>query len=58
MKVMPFPETLLALTPERHATHTRIRSFALGVQLVSATLLTLVPDPLTVASVLIATRYL
>ena len=52
------PDIELTVTLERHATHTRIRSFALGVQLVSATLLTLVPDPLTVASVLIATRYL
>jgi hypothetical protein len=55
---MPLPDIELTVTLERHATHTRIRSFALGVQLVSATLLTLVPDPLTVASVLIATRYL
>ena len=53
--VIPLPLMLEHVTPERHATHTRIRSFALGVHDVALMLETLVPEPVTVAAVLMAT---
>lgn len=53
--VMPLPDIDETVTPERHATHTRIRSFALGVHDDALMLDTLVPEPVTVAAVLIAT---
>jgi hypothetical protein len=53
---MPLPETLLTVTPERQATQTRMRSFALGVHDAVATLLALVAVPRTVSAVAIATR--
>jgi hypothetical protein len=52
---MPLPDIDETVTPERHATHTRIRSFALGVHDDALMLDTLVPEPVTVAAVLIAT---
>ena len=53
--VMPLPDIELTVTPERHATQTRMRSFALGVHDEALMLDTLVPEPVTVAAVLIAT---
>lgn len=41
--VMPLPDIELTVTPERHATQTRIRSFALGVHDEALMLETLVP---------------
>jgi hypothetical protein len=52
---MPLPETLETVMPERQATHTRIRSFALGVHEAALMLLALVAVPLTVSAVAIAT---
>ena len=53
--VMPLPETLETVTPRRHATQTRMRSFAPGVHEAALMLLALVAVPLTVSAVAIAT---
>jgi len=49
------PDIDETVTPERHATQTRTRSFALGVHDEALMLATLVPLPVTVAWVVIAT---